>query len=118
MNILYNSLFTSLLLCDEWNDFARHRQPLRVTASQGEQRSKYYLSIPYHYAIPILVFSGGSHWLVSESLFLVRITSVYHSVVRKSFLVSKGPLGLSIFRASEFQKAMDSYHSRETSEKH
>lgn len=99
MNLLYNSLFTSLLLCDEWQDFAQRQQPLRVTAPLGEQRSKYYLSIPYRYGIPVLILSGIFHWLISESLFLVRITGVYHYVIQDDSVSSMGYSTLGIVLA-------------------
>ena len=40
---------------------------------QGEQRSSYFLQLPYRYAIPLLGFSAVMHWLVSQSIFLVIV---------------------------------------------
>jgi len=57
----------------EWNDYALHRRPLRVTSPRGSQRSTYFLSLPYHYLIPIVVTSIATHWILSQSLFLVAI---------------------------------------------
>lgn len=57
----------------EWNDFAHRRRPLRVTSPRGSQRSTYFLSLPYHYVIPILTISVTTHWILSQSLFLVVI---------------------------------------------
>ena len=71
--LAYNSLFTCMLVADEWNTYARKRKPLRVTSPTGVQRSTYRLQLPYRYGIPLLVISGTLHWVVSQSLFLARI---------------------------------------------
>ena len=54
---------------------AHDRKPLRVTDPIGDQRSTYRLQLPYKYGIPLLILSGILHWLVSQSLFLARVTS-------------------------------------------
>ena len=71
--LLYNGLFTSMLLADEWNGYARKRKPLRVTDPKGAQRSTYRLQLPYKYGVPLLTASAILHWLVSQSLFLVNM---------------------------------------------
>ena len=71
---MYNSLYTSMLVADEWRDFARQRKTIRVTSPAGKQRSSYFLQLPYAYAVPLMVFSGLMHWLVSQSLFLANVT--------------------------------------------
>ena len=71
----YNSLFTCMLLAKEWSGYAHKRKGLRVTAPRGEQRSTYRLQVPYRYGVPLLIFSGLLHWLVSQSLFLVRASA-------------------------------------------
>lgn len=71
--LLYNGLFTSMLLADEWNSYARERKPLRVTDPKGAQLSTYRLQLPYKYGIPLLIASATLHWLVSQSLFLVNM---------------------------------------------
>ena len=50
-----------------------HRKSLRVSAPSGAQRSTPWLSLPYRYAIPLLLAMGLLHWLASESIFLARI---------------------------------------------
>lgn len=70
---MYNGLYTCMLLGEEWNGYTNDRKPLRVTAPVGQQRSSYYLHLPYTYAVPLLIASGLLHWLVSQSIFLVRI---------------------------------------------
>ena len=71
--LTYNGLFTCMLLGHEWSGYAHVRKPLRVTSPAGSQRSTYRLQLPYKYGIPLLVLSGTLHWLVSQSIFLVRI---------------------------------------------
>lgn len=68
-----NALFTTMILAEEWSGFAHERKTLRVSFPVGNQRSTYWLQLPYVYSIPLLVMSGILHWLVSQSLFLVRI---------------------------------------------
>lgn len=68
----FNALFTCMLLAHEWNSYTYKRKPLRVTGPKDQQRSTYYLSLPYTYAIPLMALSGLLHWLVSQSFFLVR----------------------------------------------
>ncbi|KAK0298730.1 hypothetical protein LTS00_002492 [Friedmanniomyces endolithicus] len=40
----------------------------------------YYLQLPYTYSLPLLVTSGTLHWLISQSIFLARI-SIYNDGV-------------------------------------
>jgi hypothetical protein len=72
-DIVYNRTYTCMSFSKEWNDFAHHRRPLRVTSPRGSQRSTYFLSLPYRYLIPILAVSITTHWILSQSLFLVAI---------------------------------------------
>ena len=53
--------------------FATRRQPLRVTSPTGQQRSTYWLELPYHYSLPLLALSSVLSWLASQSLFVVRV---------------------------------------------
>lgn len=45
--ILCNCLFTCMLAVAEYSDFATERKPLRVSWPKGNQRSTYWLSLPY-----------------------------------------------------------------------
>jgi hypothetical protein len=63
-----------MLMAKEWSDFAFERKFLRVTAPVGKQRSTYYLSLPYRFAIPLMLASTLLHWLTSQALFLDRRT--------------------------------------------
>jgi hypothetical protein len=84
MNVLYNGLLSAMMLVTEWNSFSQQRQSLRVTVPSGDQRSKYYLSVPYHYGVPLLVLTGIFHWLISESFFLVSITAYHGTEIQAS----------------------------------
>lgn len=66
-------MYTCMTFSKEWHSLAHNRQPLRVTSPRGEQRSTYFLSLPYRYLISISVVSVTTHWILSQSLFLVAI---------------------------------------------
>ena len=58
----------------EWSQMAWQKNSLRVSQKpQGEQRSSYFLQLPYRYAIPLMGFSAVMHWLISQSIFLIAI---------------------------------------------
>ncbi|KAL8916213.1 MAG: hypothetical protein Q9208_008642 [Pyrenodesmia sp. 3 TL-2023] len=92
--LTYNDLFTCMLLCREWTGYAQHRKPLRVTRPMGKQRSTYSLQLPYSYGIPLVLVSGALHWLVSQSIFLARIT-VFDSLDREDERYSVSTCGYS-----------------------
>lgn len=71
--VAYNNFFTAMLLAHEWNRyFVGPKRSLRVTTPRGHQRSTYYLHVPYTYGIPLVFASALLHWLISQSIFLVR----------------------------------------------
>ena len=72
MYLQYNGLLSAMLVANEWNDFIRERKTLRLSSPQGIQRSSYFLSLPYRFAIPLLISSGTLHWLVSQSVFVIQ----------------------------------------------
>lgn len=74
--VLYNAVVTCTLLSAEYNAYAARRRPLRVSEPQGAQRATYWLSLPYRYALPLMVTMGVLHWLISQSIFLVRVRVV------------------------------------------
>ena len=41
--------------------------------ARGQQRSTYFLQLPYRFALPLMLLSGVLHWLVSQSIFLVSV---------------------------------------------
>jgi len=71
---LTNALYTAMASADEWQRFSSHRKGLRVSFPEGQQRSTHFLSLPYRYSIPLAVTSTVLHWLVSQSIFLIRVT--------------------------------------------
>ena len=76
---LYNSLFTSMLLCNEWSRFCHAKKGLRVSNPQGSQRSSYFLQLPFKYAIPLFCLFTLLQYLFSQSFFLARVlvTDIY-----------------------------------------
>lgn len=68
-----NRLCTSMCFAREWNSYGTTHKGLRTTNPRGQQRSTYFLQLPYRWSIPLTVTSGFLHWLLSQSLFLVRL---------------------------------------------
>lgn len=88
---MYNALLTCMLIAVEYDDYAIERKHLRVSWPRGDQRSTYYLSLPYRYSIPLLVASALLHWLVSQSIFFVEIVPFdLHGVQSAGEVVSCG----------------------------
>lgn len=69
----YNHILTAMVLSAEYASYGIRRKPLRVSWPRGEQRSTYYLSLPYKYSIPLMSILALLHWLLSQSIFYVRI---------------------------------------------
>jgi len=69
-----------MLLAEEWGGYAHKRRALRVTSATAKRRSTYWLQLPYRYSVPLLVASGTLHWLVSQSIFLARVTVLDETV--------------------------------------
>lgn len=76
--ICYNSTLSAFLVQREFSRMAaeKRRRTLRVSEPVGLQRSTYTISLPFRYGIPLYAASGIMHWLVSQSLFLARITAL------------------------------------------
>lgn len=62
-----------MCFAQEWNSYGTAHKGLRATNLTGQQRSTYFLQLPYRWSIPLTVTSGLLHWLLSQSLFLVRL---------------------------------------------
>lgn len=73
---MLDAILTCMLGAVEYDSYARKRRYLRVSWPRGKQRPTYYLSLPYRYSLPLLVFSAVWHWLVSQSLFFAEIIPV------------------------------------------
>jgi hypothetical protein len=71
---LINGVMTTMALSTEWSAFGVCRKGLRVsTPVRGAQRKARFLSLPRRYSLPLLGVSGLLHWLMSQSIFLVRV---------------------------------------------
>jgi hypothetical protein len=75
LTLLYiscNGLITKMCLASEWSRLGLYHKGLRVsTKPVGQQRSTYFLQLPYRYAIPLSTTSALLHWLASQSFFVV-----------------------------------------------
>jgi hypothetical protein len=72
--ITYNALFTTMLANREWTAYSHKRASLRVSIPSSGQRSTHFLQLPYSWGGPLLIASVILHWLVSQTIFLARIT--------------------------------------------
>jgi hypothetical protein len=71
---LINGVMTTMALSTEWSAFGVSRKGLRIsTPVKGSQRRARFLSLPRRYSLPLLGVSGLLHWLISQSIFLVRV---------------------------------------------
>ena len=78
-----------MLATAEWVSYSVRQQGLRVACPRGQQRATSFLSLPYIYAVPIMAAAALLHWLISESLFLVRITNYeYNGTENRDGLIS------------------------------
>ncbi|KAF9066200.1 hypothetical protein BDP27DRAFT_1365818 [Rhodocollybia butyracea] len=108
--LVFNSLCTKLLLGLEWSSFAHSRKPLRVSDPCGDQRSTYFLQIPYRFGLPLMACSTLLHWLMSQSIFLV-VVNVWDGADLQNTITSCGysPIAMmlsSIVGASLFLSAL------------
>ncbi|KAF4806682.1 hypothetical protein CGCSCA5_v014141 [Colletotrichum siamense] len=71
--LFYNNVFTCMVMTHEYARFASVRKPLRVTRPYGEQRSTFWLQLPYRYIVPIMLIMAFMHWSVSRSIYLVQL---------------------------------------------
>ena len=75
--LFYSGMISSFLVRREFSRMKSIRRPLRVSEPLGIQRSSYFISLPLRYGIPLYTTSGMMHWLISQSLFLARITAFF-----------------------------------------
>ena len=74
LHFAFNALLTTMALAAEWSRYALHPKGLRVSRlPQNQQRTSYFISLPYRLGIPLIVTSAILQWLISQSLFLVGI---------------------------------------------
>lgn len=80
---LYNGMFTAQCGAMEWAQLARREfVSLRVTWPRGQQRSTYFLHLPWRYGIPLTVLQILMHFCLSQSIFLARL--VYYDSTGKA----------------------------------
>ena len=70
----YNQFLSEMCASAEIMQFANERKALRVTNPCGKQRSSYWLSVPYRYAIPFLSAGAALHWSASATVFLTELS--------------------------------------------
>lgn len=74
--LFYNNILTHQIIADELISFLREKKTLRVSFPQHSlQRSSYFLSLPWRYALPLMIAFTTLHWLVSQSVFTVQTTA-------------------------------------------
>lgn len=67
-----NALLTSMAVSHHWGKFIVKPQKLRVSDPRDGQKGSYTLSLPYRYSVSLLVCSSLTHWLLSQSGFVVQ----------------------------------------------
>lgn len=75
--VVYNALLTTFLVQREFGQTCRRRRALRVSEPRGAQRSSYPVSLPFKYGLPLQASSAAVNWLISQSLFLARVTALH-----------------------------------------
>ncbi|KAF5005905.1 hypothetical protein FDECE_7663 [Fusarium decemcellulare] len=76
LSLLYtalNGMWTTMLVGAEWNSYGLKHKGLRTTYPVGKQRKTYWLSLPLRYGVPLILGSATLHWLISQSIFFVRL---------------------------------------------
>jgi hypothetical protein len=74
--LFYNNILTHQIIADELISFLREKKALRVSIPQNSiQRSFYFLSLPWTYALPLTTAFITLHWLISQSVFTVQTTA-------------------------------------------
>jgi hypothetical protein len=72
--LLINNLLTDMLQGWEWSKIGFGRTKLRTSIPEGQQRTTYFLQLPYKYSLPLMVLMSSLHWLVSQSFFVINVT--------------------------------------------
>lgn len=72
--LLYNGLFTGMHLAREYSDYEVQRKGLRATTPPGAQHSTCWLQLPFTHSIPSITAFATLHWLISQSIFFVRVS--------------------------------------------
>jgi hypothetical protein len=73
MWLLYRDIFISMAYAHDWAMYEHGPQRLMVSAPRGEQRGIWFLGHPWKGATILLLFQILVHFLLSQSIFAVRI---------------------------------------------
>lgn len=73
MYFVFNATLTMMHSAHEWGSFTKHRKALRVSSPRGQQRSTYWLQLPWSYSLSLITASGLLHWLLGRSVYLVKV---------------------------------------------
>lgn len=105
--LLYNGILTMFLVQFEFSSMYKTRKSLRVSEPIGTQRSSYPISLPFRYGIPLFISSGVMSWLLSQSLFLARITALHPDGTpdRANSFSTTGYSPIAIFFGEKFRYA-------------
>lgn len=67
-----NAVLTTMVKNAEWTSYATYRKSLRTTIPRGQQRSTYWLQLPYRYSAPLSLAIVFLHWAISQSIYVSR----------------------------------------------
>ncbi|KAM7207225.1 hypothetical protein V8F20_002491 [Naviculisporaceae sp. PSN 640] len=97
--VYYNCILTTMVAEREWHRIGTVGKGSssypRVSNPRGSQRSSYFLSLPYRYAIPLFIITTAEKWLASLGLFYLSLDmwdSEGNKMVVDDSLVSDGSL--------------------------
>lgn len=89
MWILYMDIYTSMAFARDWSRFEYQPQTLMVTEPRGRQRSLWLMGLPWFQATFLTLMQALMHYLLSQSIFPVRIQAFdENGVVDPEHLVS------------------------------
>lgn len=75
ISVLYltlNGILSFQLIANEWFQFGHNSKTLRVSHPEGIQRGTFFVSMPLRYGLPTRLVFGVEHWLISQSMFVIR----------------------------------------------
>ena len=72
--VTHIAAFTAICSALEYASYLLNRRQLRVSNPHGKhERVDLLLSLPYRYAVPLIVLSAVLYWTDSQSSFLARV---------------------------------------------
>jgi len=71
--LLYMGIMTTMFLAADWSAFAFRPQSLMVSTPVGKQRDTWMFGAPPIWGMALLILQTLLHWLVSQSLFVVKM---------------------------------------------